>query len=615
VKDRQTGKPTAPTGPLLGGILQRQCACGNHSTVGGGCSSCNQRTDRPLQRSAINESASDYNNEVPSIVHDALRSPGQPLDPHTRAFMEPRFGHDFSRVRVHSDSTAATSARAVNALAYTVGQDIVLGDPHYPSRSSAKLGVLAHELTHTIQQSRSGESPGHSLRLGPVGDAHEREADTQSQRVLNGGKAASGSLPGMSSESAVQRLGDLTRIPPGLACGTANLAPPTTVDRVLFGNRTTDPAPLDRVRIDNFIVNWRAAGGNVPVRVVGYASTPGTDELNWQLSCDRAQSVANELMNPAAGIPGIPAALITTVAQGETTEFGAEADNRRATILANFPQQPTPRPGAPPATGVVFSESRSPAEQFSGFDPTVAPNSLVVPVGGARVAETAITPAGASPTFVSLNPAIATVVPTAGGISVTGIADGATTIEAREGAVVLATLSIEVKNRRDLTVDYHVVSDSHVPPHHTTRTAAVATPLTNSLNQIWERQANVHFSTGVTDAPVVPTDLGPDIVAATSADPEWVAVIAFATGGNYNVFLVWEYNLPPGGIDNAQAGTAGSNTLLEDADCADNLTLPHEAGHFLSGGTFAHTAGTIMAICGTPNRRRVTTAQANVVNP
>jgi outer membrane protein OmpA-like peptidoglycan-associated protein len=602
---------------LMAGTLQRKCAsCGQHTVAGGGCNSCNKETDQRLRRAAINnESASDHHNEVPPIVHDALRSPGQPLDPHTRAFMEPRLGHDFSRVRVHSDSTAAESARSVNAVAYTVGQDIVLGDAHYPSRSSAKLGVLAHELTHTIQQSRRGESASSSLRLGPVDDAHEREADAQSQRVLNGGRAAGASMPSVSWEPAVQRLGDLTRIPPGLACGTANLAPPATIDRVLFGNRTTDPTPLDRVRIDNFIVNWRAAGGNVPLRVVGYASTPGTDELNWQLSCDRAQSVANELMNPAAGIPGIPAALITMVAQGETTEFGAEAENRRATILANFPRQPTPRPGAPPATGVVFSESRSPAEQFSGYDNSVAPNSLVVPVGGARIAEATITPAGASPTFVSLNPAIATVVATAGGISVTGIADGPTTIEAREGAVVLATLAIEVKDRRDLTVDYHVMSDSHAPVHQTTRTAAASTPLTNSLNQIWERQANVHFATGVTDARQVPIDLGPDIVATVSTDPEWVAVIAFATGGNYNVFLIWEYNLPPGGIDNAQAGTAASNTLLEDHDCADNLTLPHEAGHFLSGGIFAHTAGTIMAICGSPNRRRVTTAQANVANP
>jgi outer membrane protein OmpA-like peptidoglycan-associated protein len=568
-----------------------------------------------LQRSAITHDPG--SDSVPSIVHDVLRSPGQPLDPDTRAYMEPRFGHDFSGVRLHTDSTAARSVRAVNALAYTVGQNIVLGDHHYPSKSSARLGVLAHELTHTIQQSRHGENANSSLRIGPGDDAHEREADAQAQRVLNGSQAntSSGSESG-NAEPTLQRLGDLTKVPPGMTCSTANPAPPTTRERIRFGNRGTALAALDRVVIDNFIVNWRAAGGNVPVRVVGHASTPGTDELNWQLSCDRATNVANELMFPAAGIPGIPAALITVVAQGETVEFGAEAENRRAEILANFPAAPTPRPGAPAATGVVFSESRSPAERFSGYDASVAPNFLVVPVGGARIAETTITPAGASPTFVSLDTSIATVVATAGGISVTGIADGATTIEAREGAVVLATLRIEVKARRDLTADFHRMTDSAVPPHTTTRVAANATPHVNSLNEIWEKQANVHFSLGVNDAQTVPIDLGPDIVAANSAAPEWVAVIAFATGGQYNIFYVWEFNLPPGGADNAEAGTAGSNTLLDDVDCADGLTIPHEAGHFLSAGTFPHgPAGNIMATCGDPNRRRVTKAQADVANP
>ena len=68
---------------------------------------------------------------APPIVHDVLRSPGQPLDMATRAFMEPRFGHDFSQVRVHNDERAAASARAVNALAYTVGRDVVFGASQY----------------------------------------------------------------------------------------------------------------------------------------------------------------------------------------------------------------------------------------------------------------------------------------------------------------------------------------------------------------------------------------------------------------------------------------------------------------------------------------------------
>jgi hypothetical protein len=81
-----------------------------------------------------------------------LNSPGQPLDPATRAFMEPRFGHDFSKVRVHTDARAAESAKAVQARAYTVGSDIVFSRGAYAPAATASKALLAHELAHTIQQ-------------------------------------------------------------------------------------------------------------------------------------------------------------------------------------------------------------------------------------------------------------------------------------------------------------------------------------------------------------------------------------------------------------------------------------------------------------------------------
>src|ERR1041385_5790965 len=77
-----------------------------------------------LQRRAANPRGSA---KAPPIVHEVLRSPGQPLDASTRAFMEPRFGRDFGDVRVHTDGKAAESARAVNARAYTVGNNVVFG--------------------------------------------------------------------------------------------------------------------------------------------------------------------------------------------------------------------------------------------------------------------------------------------------------------------------------------------------------------------------------------------------------------------------------------------------------------------------------------------------------
>lgn len=604
----QTGPQSQTAVAPIGGVMQRKCtSCGQHSVAGGVCSDCEKETGL-LQRRA---SSSEATSEVPPIVHEVLRSPGQPLDPATLAFMEPRFGHDFSEVRVHTDSTATKSARAVNALAYTVGQDIVFGEGQYPSRSSGGLGVLAHELTHTIQQAQGMSGLQTSLRVGKSDDAYEREADVQAHRVLTERGASVAPAQVSASEPVVRRLGDLTRVPAGFACGTANAAPPATVAQVLFGNSATNLTGLDRVRVDNFIVNWRAAGGNVPVRVVGYASTSGTDEMNWQLSCERAQNIAAELGNPAAGIPGIPAALITTVAQGETTEFGAEADNRRATILANFPQQPTPRPAAPAATGVVFSESRSPAEQFTGYDNSAAPHWLVVPVGGARVAETAIAPAGAAPTFVSLDTSIATVVATAGGISVTGIAAGTTQIEAREGANVLATLRISVKNRRDITAAFHYVCDSAVPvPHCTTGTTADTPGLLVAINNVWELQANVRFSNAGSTNVTAPGDLGAAVDWTSPGGGEWNTVTALGLGANYNVFRVWRY--VQDGVWPNDAANLGVNTLVGDHPCADGLGLAHETGHFLGRD---HPEGFIMTPCGGRVDRRVPKAMADLVNP
>jgi len=89
---------------------------------------------------------------APRIVREVIDSPGRPLDAATRAFMEPRFGHDFSRVRVHTDARAGESAHAVEAKAYTVGTEIVFGVGRYAPHSSDGRRLLAHELTHVVQQ-------------------------------------------------------------------------------------------------------------------------------------------------------------------------------------------------------------------------------------------------------------------------------------------------------------------------------------------------------------------------------------------------------------------------------------------------------------------------------
>jgi hypothetical protein len=173
-----THTPAPPFTPARGSILQRACACGQHSGNGGECAACRQKR-LGLQRQATSQTAPDV---APPIVYDVLRAPGQPLDTATRAFMEPRFGHDFSHVRVHTDAQAIESARAVNALAYTVGRDVVFGAGQYAPGTSTGQQLMTHELAHVVQQGKdakheSGFDDHAALRIGAANDMLEREAD------------------------------------------------------------------------------------------------------------------------------------------------------------------------------------------------------------------------------------------------------------------------------------------------------------------------------------------------------------------------------------------------------------------------------------------------------
>ena len=127
-------------------LLQRKCACGGTPSVDDECTECRKQR---LQRQTTGHAEP---TAVPPIVYDVLRSPGQPLDPATRAFIEPRFSHDFSRVRIHTDAKAAVSAQAVDALGYTVGHDVVFGAGYYAPQEGEGRELLLHELAHVVQQ-------------------------------------------------------------------------------------------------------------------------------------------------------------------------------------------------------------------------------------------------------------------------------------------------------------------------------------------------------------------------------------------------------------------------------------------------------------------------------
>ncbi len=149
---------------------------------------------------------------APPAVQDVLNSPGRPLDPKTRADLEPRLGFDFGQVRVHTDAAAAESAGAVNAQAYTVGGHVVFGAHQYAPDSPSGRELLAHELIHTQQQGGStppmrnpagttpagqqpaGSAPAEGLPVSAPGERSEREADGLAAGIRNGSAPAAGKV-------------------------------------------------------------------------------------------------------------------------------------------------------------------------------------------------------------------------------------------------------------------------------------------------------------------------------------------------------------------------------------------------------------------------------------
>jgi hypothetical protein len=188
--------------------LQRKCGCS--TTQGAACAECSQTQQPLVQRRSLQQ---DGPTRVPPIVNHVLGARGQPLDPATRAFMEERFNHDFGDVRVHADAQAAESARAINALAYTVGSETVFGAGQYAPATREGRKLLAHELTHVVQQRGGGGGGGRS-------DAHqhgdEKKARRQIQRQTPPGSTGNAAPPSTPAKDATPPVFDPLKMPAGM---------------------------------------------------------------------------------------------------------------------------------------------------------------------------------------------------------------------------------------------------------------------------------------------------------------------------------------------------------------------------------------------------------------
>lgn len=157
---------------------QGVCACG------GGCPRCGNEQGGHEQLQTKRVQANDAGeSSTPSIARELVSSPGQPLDPTTRGFMESRFGQDFSQVRVHTGPRADDAARAVEARAFTLGHDIVFGQGQYVPHETTGQRLLAHELTHVIQQRPGGDAAAAHDSGAPAVRQHAPAFGVQRQKA------------------------------------------------------------------------------------------------------------------------------------------------------------------------------------------------------------------------------------------------------------------------------------------------------------------------------------------------------------------------------------------------------------------------------------------------
>jgi outer membrane protein OmpA-like peptidoglycan-associated protein/Zn-dependent peptidase ImmA (M78 family) len=202
----QTGESSALVPPANSPVLQRKCDCGTHTIAEAKCETCKaQAATGVIQRAATSSAPA----EVPPIVENVLRSSGQPLDTSTRNFFEPRFGQDFSRVRVHTGQRAADSAAAISAHAYTVGENVVVANRNYPADTYENRRLMAHELAHVVQQKSTFVSTGDTkaISIGRSDDASEVAADRVADSVMNDNHAGT-MTAARAQTTAIQRTVD-----------------------------------------------------------------------------------------------------------------------------------------------------------------------------------------------------------------------------------------------------------------------------------------------------------------------------------------------------------------------------------------------------------------------
>jgi outer membrane protein OmpA-like peptidoglycan-associated protein len=292
-------------------------------------------------------------NEAPGTVREILRSPGQPLDASSLAYFEPRFGHDFSGLRVHTGAAAERSAQDVNAHAYTVGLHLVFGAGRFAPRTGEGRRLIAHELAHVVQQGGLG-------RTGLPARSGSRATVTSVQPGTNGTPITSRQRPvvvARPSAPLIQRQPS----PPVIKPAGKDPADPvlsraeeirqssTSVGQITYG---LNP-PM--ISFYNFAIGQptlkaehaaglkalaavlkRAAGAKLYITANGHADSSGEADINIPLSRRRAITVQN-LLQQESGVAVDPSWFGASAPATANDTVDGRSRNRRVDIYLRAP--------------------------------------------------------------------------------------------------------------------------------------------------------------------------------------------------------------------------------------------------------------------------------------
>jgi len=289
---------------------------------------------------------------------------GKALDPAVRAVLEPRFGHDFGSVRVHTNPSAAACAADAKARAFTIGDDVAFASGEYRPRSKAGQALIAHELAHVVQQSRGRDRDGRDAEQRADAAAAQAVAGRNvSPAVLGGAPTGMQAKPGDAPVPSPDAEPDVIT---GADAGTP------AADKTLLAGFATDKADLTskhQLLIDALAFQvWsnldREPDATVSIALTGHTDTTGSEKHNSGLG-DRRAASAKGALEAALAKQGVDAAKlegITATSQGEaslavpTADEIAEPRNRRVEIEVTFkvkvkpppPKEPSkPLPGMP----------------------------------------------------------------------------------------------------------------------------------------------------------------------------------------------------------------------------------------------------------------------------